>query len=127
MNRTVVAAAVVLLVPVVVTLPRTLLHEHRHAHHVAALTPPVHWPRDANVPLLAAMQREIPLDATIAFRGDRPLYLQSGWVRWVAFTLAPRQIVQGANADWTVVIGRKPPASLGRAQRYGRAWLVQRS
>jgi hypothetical protein len=92
---------------------------------VDALTPPVNWPHDANVPLLAAMAKRIPRDATIAFRGDRPLYVQSGWVRWVAFTLAPRRIVDGDTADWIVVVGRKPAASLGTAQRYGRAWLVQ--
>jgi hypothetical protein len=124
-DRRAVAAAVVLLVPVVVTLPTMLLHERRHAHHVDALTPPVNWPHDANVPLLAAMAKRIPEDATIAFRGDRPLYVQSGWVRWVAFTLAPRQIVEGENADWIVVVGRKPPASLGTAERFGRAWLVR--
>jgi hypothetical protein len=125
-NRTVVAAVIVLLVPVVVTLPSTLRHERAHAHHVAALTPPVYWPRDANVPLLAAMRARIPPDGTIAFRGDRPLYLQSGWVRWVAFTLAPRRIVEGRDADWIVVVGRKPQAQRGRAERYGRAWLVRR-
>jgi hypothetical protein len=124
-NRSVAAAAVVLLVPVLATLPRTLIHERRHAQHVAALAPPVYWPRDTNVPLLAAMQRRIPLDATIAFRGDRPLYLQSGWVRWVAFVLAPRRVVDGNDADWVVVVGRKPNLT-GAASRYGRAWLVQR-
>ena len=124
MKRAKVAAAVVLLVPVVVTLPRTLLHERRHAHHVAALTPPVNWPHDANVPLLEAMAKRIPRDATIAFRGDRPLYLQSGWVRWVAFTLAPRRIVEGSDADWIVVVGHKPRG--GNATRYGRDWLVRR-
>jgi hypothetical protein len=124
-NRTVVAAAVILLVPVVVTLPLTLIHERRHAHHVAALTPPVDWPRDANVPLLAAMDRRIPPDATIAFRGDRPHYVQSGWVRWVAFTLAPRRVVAGNDADWVVVVGRKPTLS-GDVRKYGRAWLVER-
>lgn len=123
MNRTVVAAAVVLLVPVVVTLPRTLIHERRHAHQVAALAPPVYWPHDANLPLLEAMAKRIPPDATIAFRGDRPLYLQSGWVRWVAFTLAPRRIVEGGDADWIVVVGRKPR---GDATQYGRDWLVRR-
>ena len=125
MNRTVVAAALVLLVPVVVTLPLTLVHERRHAHHVAALTPPLHWPLDANVPLLAAMARRIPPGATIAFRGVRPMYVESGWVRWVAFTLAPRQVVGGDDADWVVVVGRKP-ALAGAAKRYGRAWLVKR-
>jgi hypothetical protein len=124
-NRTVVAAAVVLLVPVVVTLPFTLVRERRHAHHVAALTPPVNWPRDANVPLLAAMAKRIPPDATIAFRGDRPHYVQSGWVRWVAFTLAPRRVVAGNDADWVVVVGRKPTLA-GDARKYGRAWLVER-
>jgi hypothetical protein len=124
-NRTVVAATVVLLVPVVITLPRTLIHERRHAHHVAALTAPVNWPHDTNVPLLAAMQKRIPFDAAIAFRGDRPLYLQSGWVRWVAFVLAPRRVVEGNDADWVVVVGRKPTLA-GAAVRYGRAWLVQR-
>jgi hypothetical protein len=123
-NRTALAAAV-LLVPVVVTLPSTLWHEHKHAHHVAFATPPVHWPHDANPALLAAMQRKIPLDATIAFRGDRPLYLQSGWVRWVAFVLAPRRIVEGNDADWVVVVGR--PATLtGVAWHYGRDRLVER-
>lgn len=124
MNRAKVAAAVVLLVPVVVTLPRTLIHERRHAHHVSAFTPPVFWPQDANVPLLEAMAKRIPLDATIAFRGDRPLYLQSGWVRWAAFTLAPRQIVEGNDADWIVIVGHKPRG--GNATRYGRDWLVRR-
>src|SRR4051794_39635117 len=121
-----VAAAVVLLVPVVVTLPLTLVHERRHAHHVAALTPPVNWPHDANVPLLAAMERRIPPDATIAFLGERPLYAQSGWGRWAPFTLAPRRVGAGNDADWVGVVGRKAPAALGSPQRYGRAWLVER-
>ena len=76
------------------------------------------------MPLLEAMARRIPRDATIAFRGDRPLYLQSGWVRWVAFTLAPRRVVEGNDADWLVVVGGRRPH--GDATRYGRAWLVRR-
>jgi hypothetical protein len=120
-NRVTLAAAVVLLVPVVVSLPWTLIHERRHAHRVAADVPPVFWPHDANLPLLRAMERRIPPTATIAFRGDRPLYLQSGWVRWVAFTVAPRRVVEGKTADWIVVVGHRAP---GHATRYGRAWLV---
>lgn len=116
---------VLLLVPLALTLPTTIRQERGGAHHVAGVAPPVHWPHDTNVPLLAAMQARIPAGATIAFRGDRPRYVQSGWVRWVAFVLAPRRIVEGGDADWVVVVGRAPHLT-GTAWKFGRSWLVKR-
>jgi hypothetical protein len=124
-NRSVVAT-VLLLVPLALTLPSTIRHEHARARDVPALQPPVHWPHDANVPLLAAMRARIPEDATIAFEGDRPLYLESGWVRWVAFVLAPRRVVTGEDGDWLVVVGGERPDVGRHVRRYGRDWLVER-
>jgi hypothetical protein len=84
-NRRAVAGAVVLLVPVVITLPWTLWHERTRAH----LADPY-----------AALERRIPRDATIAVRGD-------AFERAAAiFALAPRQVVAPNKADW-IVAGRR--------------------
>lgn len=132
MNRAVVAT-VVLLVPLVVTLPGTIRSELSKASAERSLTPlaravepPFHWPGDANARLLAELRARVPRDATIAFRSPDPRYVERGWVRWVAFVLAPRRIVEGRDADWLVVVGGAPPAGARRAWRFGGDWLVER-
>jgi hypothetical protein len=122
-----VVATLVLLLPLALTLPHTVRKERARAKHVAESTTPVYWPHDANAALLSAMRARIPRHATIAFRGDRPLYVQSGWVRWVAFVLAPRRVLDGRDADWVVVVGHRPSSGAGRrAWRFGDDWLVER-
>jgi hypothetical protein len=128
-------AAAVLLVPLVYSLPSTIRHERAQARDQQKLTsyerayvPPIHW-RDftPNVHLLAGMHEHVPPDATIAFRPGGVLYLESGWLRWEAFVLAPRRISETQDAEWIVLLGETPSAAHlnpTQAWRYGKDWLV---
>jgi hypothetical protein len=129
-------AVAVLIVPLAYSLPSTIRHERAQAHAQAQLTsyerayvPPIHW-RDftPNVRLLAGMRDHVPADATIAFRPGGTLYLESGWLRWEAFVLAPRRISETQDAPWIVLLGETPSAAglhPAQAWRYGTDWLVR--
>lgn len=142
-------AAAVLIVPVALELPSTVGHDRRRIERNVRLSPgeaelaaPIPWPAYRNVPLLAAARTLIPDDATVAFlpggkwqRGRTPaearrVYLQSGWVRWFAFVIAPRVVVEGTRAPWVVVVDQTPRkagiVSPRQARRFGNDWLVER-
>jgi hypothetical protein len=127
----------VLAVPAAVTLGSTVrkdvdaIREHSRLSAVQAeVVPPFPFAGYRNVPLLLGVRRLVPDDARIAFVSREPVdvYLQTGWVRWAAFVLAPRVVVEG-DAPWLVVVHRTPRAAKihgRRAWRFGDDWLVER-
>jgi hypothetical protein len=132
------ATGAVLAVPVAVTLGSTVrkdvdaIREHSRLSAVEAeVVPPFRFAGYRNVPLLLGMRRLVPEDAKIAFVPREPadIYLQTGWVRWAAFVIAPRAVVEGRDAPWLVVVHRTPRAAKihgRRAWRFGDDWLVER-
>jgi hypothetical protein len=76
----------------------------------------------------------VPDDASVSVvpRGGaeaRRIFLQTGWIRWFAFAIAPRLVDEGTDASWVVVVGQTPreaQVDIRRAWRFGRDWLVQR-
>jgi hypothetical protein len=132
------AAGAVLAVPVAVTLGSTVrrdvdaIRENSRLHGVQAeVVPPFRFAGYSNVPLLLGMRRIVPEAARIAFVPREPadIYLRTGWVRWAAFVIAPRVVVEGPNAPWVVVVHRTPRAAGvhgRRAWRFGDDWLVER-
>ncbi len=135
-------ATAVLVVPVAWTINATVSHDLTKLRRDADLTPveatvvpPIRWAGYRNVPLLVAAKRLVPADATITFlpggrwrAQGRDAYLQSGWVRWVAFVLAPRLVVDTPKADWLILVDQTP-AQVGvrprAAWRFGQDWLVK--
>jgi hypothetical protein len=131
----------ILILPVALTLGSTVrkdshaIRDQRRLTAVQAeVVPPYRFPGYANVPLLLGIRRLVPPDGRLAFavRGGgaaRRIYVQTGWVRWLAFVVAPRRVVAGPGSPWVVVVGRSPgEAGIRgrRAWRFGRDWLVQR-
>ena len=139
MWRSLVAGAV-LVVPIALTLPSTVrkdvdaIREHRRIGAVQAeVVPPFAFAGFRNVPLLLGIRQRVPEDSSIAFvppggAAARRIYVQTGWVRWAAFAIAPRVVVSGARAPWVVLVGRTPGEAGVRAQRawrYGEDWLLR--
>jgi len=135
------AAAVVLAIPVALTLGATV-HEdadaiREHAALSAAeanLVPPYDYGASENVPLLVGIRRHVPERARVSFvpRGglaEQRLFIATGWIRWVGFAVAPRLVDAGVRSPWVVLVHRTP-RSVGirprRAWRFGRDWLVVR-
>jgi hypothetical protein len=138
--RSLVAAAV-LAVPVVLTLGSTVrkdvdeIRQHSRLTEVEAdVVPPFDFGASRNVPLLLGIRRIVPEDARISFLpvgGDeaRRIFVQTGWLRWVAFVIAPRLVDPGAGAPWAVLVGRTPRSAgieSRRTWRFGPDWLVER-
>jgi hypothetical protein len=134
-------AAVVLAFPIALTLGSTIredvdaIREHSRLSDTGAnVVPPFGFGASRNVPLLRGIRRIVPVDARISFLprgGDeaRRIFIQTGWIRWVAFVIAPRLVAAGPGARWAVLVDRSP-SSAGmhprRAWRFGRDWLVER-
>ena len=138
--RSLVAAAV-LAVPVALTLGSTvrkdvdaIREDSRLSGVEAGVVPPFGFGASRNVPLLLGIRRLVPEDAQISFLpagGDeaRRIFLQTGWIRWVGFVIAPRLVDQGPGAHWVVLVDRTPRSAgirSRRAWRFGRDWLVER-
>jgi hypothetical protein len=131
-------AAVILAVPLAVTLGSTVrsdvdaTREHSRLNAVEAeVAPPFPFPGYRNVPLLLGVRRLVPPDASMAFLSRDPpgVYLQTGWVRWAAFVLAPRLIVERRDAPWVVLVHQTPDEggiSGLRVWRFGNDRLVRR-
>jgi hypothetical protein len=135
------AAGAVLAVPVALTLGSTVHHdvdairEHSRLSVVEAeVVPPFSFGASRNVPLLLGIRRMVPEGASVSFvprGGDeaRRIFVQTGWIRWVAFVIAPRLVDAGADARWVVLVDRSPQSAgirPRRAWRFGRDWLVER-
>jgi hypothetical protein len=136
-RRSLVAAAL-LAIPIAVTIGSTVRSDvdaiRAHARigaADAAVVPPHTFPGFANVALLRGVRRLVPSGARVAFVAREPqeIYLQTGWIRWAAFAIAPRLVVEGRKAPWVVVTGRTPGDAGVRGRRswrFGRDWLVER-
>jgi hypothetical protein len=134
-------AAWVLALPVALTLGSTVrddvdaIREHSRLTAVEAnVVPPFGFGASRNVPLLRGIRRIVPAHARVSFlpRGGnaaRRIFIQTGWIRWVGFVIAPRLVTAGPGARWVVLVDRSP-ADAGlqprRAWRFGRDWLVER-
>jgi hypothetical protein len=138
--RSLVACAVLVL-PLALTVPKTIRHdvdavrEHSHLTAVeAGFVPPYDYGASTNVPLLLGIRRIVPSDARVSFipRGGaeaRRILVQTGWIRWVGFVIAPRLVDAGAGARWAVLVHRTPREAgvrVSRAWRFGDDWLVER-
>ena len=140
MWRSLVASAI-LAVPVALTLGSTVrndvdaIREHSRLTAVEAdVVPPFDFGASRNVPLLLGIRRIVPEDASVSFvprGGDdaRRIFVQTGWIRWVGFVIAPRLVDAGAGSRWVVLVDRSPRVAgmrPRRAWRFGRDWLVER-
>jgi hypothetical protein len=134
--------------PIALMLVQTVRHDARAIDRNFGLTPveaeiapPLNWPAYRNDRLLLAIRRLVPADASLSFLPGgrwsggrtpaeaRRIYVQTGWVRWVAFVIAPRTVVAGPGAPWAVLVDQAPTEAGIRprhAWRYGHDWLVER-
>jgi hypothetical protein len=132
----VLAALLVLAVPILWSLPGTARREkvevraywNRSTATADFLAPFVRfrgqWPARREVVRFARLvARVVPPQASIAVDGSR----DSTWVRSLAYAVAPRLIV--ADADWVVFRIRSGAAEgveEGRSWNVGEYWLVRR-
>jgi hypothetical protein len=134
-------AAAVLAVPVALTLGSTVredvdaIRAHSNLSAVEAdVVPPFGFGASRNVPLLLGIRHLVPEDASISFLPPggaeaRRIFVQTGWIRWVAFVIAPRLVDAGAGARWVVLVDRSPREAgirVRRSWRFGRDWLAER-
>src|SRR4051812_17268708 len=134
-------AAVLLALPIALTIGATVrddldaIREHSRLSDVEAnVAPPFGFGASRNVPLLLGIRRIVPEDSSVSFLprgGDaaRRTFVQTGWIRWVGFVIAPRVVDAGAHARWAVLVDRSPREAgvrPRRAWRFGRDWLVER-
>jgi hypothetical protein len=129
------AAAAILVVPVALTIHSTVrgdvnaIRAHSKLTAVQAnVVPPFAFPGYGNVPLLLGIQRHVPADASIGFVSREPagIYLRTGWIRWLAFAVAPRLVVDNPHSRWVVYARRQPPAGAAHVWRFGDDRLVER-
>ncbi len=118
----------VLVVPVALGTPMFVRMERSDAAASAGVSPyslpgPPRW-RVANPSLLAGIVEHVPAHESVSVVNAN---VQTGWIRWLAYSIAPRQVTEGP-AHWTIVFG-EPPAQAGlkptHAWRYGQDWLVE--
>ena len=136
-----VLAAVLLAIPVAVTLGSTVrkdvdaIRDHSELTAVEAnFVPPYDYGASQNVPLLLGIRRHVPGDARVSFlpRGgpaEQRLFIATGWIRWVGFAIAPRLVDEGVRSPWVVLVHRTPKSAgirPRRAWRFGADWLVER-
>jgi len=139
-NRS-LAAGAILAVPVALTLGSTVrkdvdaIRRHSRVSAVEAdVVPPFGFGASRNVPLLLGIRRIVPADARVSFvppggATARRNFIETGWIRWVAFAIAPRLVDAGAGAQWVVLVGQTPRDAHvhgRRAWRFGDDWLVKR-
>jgi hypothetical protein len=112
----------VLVLPIALGTPRFVRMERSDA--AASATTPFHW-RLANPSLIAGIVEHVPAHESVSIANGN---LETGWLRWLAYSIAPRQLTDG-RARWKIVFGETP----GRAGvhytvhewRYGQDWLVE--
>jgi hypothetical protein len=121
--------AAVLVVPIALAAPKVVRAERHDAAASArgsrySSPPGFRW-RQANPALLRGIAEQVPAHASISVI-NAPL--ATGWIRWLAYSIAPRQLTDGP-ATWAIVFDETPEqAGLHHAYawKYGRDWLVHR-
>ena len=91
---------------------------------VYSTPPPFRW-RLANPKLLAGIVEHVPAHESISIVDGN---LETGLTRWLAYSIAPRQLTK-APAHWTIVFSETPAQAKlhpAHAWRYRRDWLVER-
>jgi hypothetical protein len=131
----------VLALPILLELPGQLRHEGRAikrdlrlSYVQAVIAPPPSARAGRNDALLLGIRRRVPPGASVSFapggrwKKNPSGFLTTSRVRWTAFVIAPRVVVEG-TAPWVVVVGQTP-AEAGihprQAWRFGSDWLVRR-
>ena len=121
--------AAVLVVPIALGTPRAVRAERSDADASArdslyATPPPFKW-HLANPELLAGVVARVPAHASVSVVNGN---LATGWMRWLAYSIAPRQLTN-VPARWTIVFG-ETPAQAGlhpaHAWPFPPDWLVER-
>lgn len=129
LRRRLLLVAGVLVLPIALATPRALLTERSAATESARLSlyappPPFRW-REANPILIAGIVETVPAHASVSVVNGN---LETGWARWLAYSIAPRQLTN-LPTRWTIVFGKTPErAGLHPVHKraYGRDWLVER-
>jgi hypothetical protein len=119
----------VLVVPIALATPRFVRTERSEAAasgRVPAYSnpPPFRW-RKTNPALIAGIIEHVPAHESVSLVNANP---QTGWIRWLAYSIAPRQLTRG-RVPWTIVYG-ETPAQAGvhfttQEWKYGDDWLVE--
>jgi hypothetical protein len=121
----------VLVVPIALGAPKFVRAERSDTRGrastgapVYSTPPPFRW-RLRNPQLLAGIVEHVPAHESVSIVNGN---LETGLTRWLAYSIAPRQLVDGP-AKWTIVF-RETPSQAGlhpaHAWHYGRDWLVER-
>lgn len=121
--------AAVLVVPLALETPRFVRAERNFAAASSrksplAPPPPFRW-RLVKPKVIAGIVEHVPAHDSISIVGAN---LETGLIRWLAYAIAPRQLLD-VPAHWTIVF-RETPAQAGlhpaHAWKYGAVWLVER-
>jgi len=122
----------VLVVPIALAAPKFVRAERREATRartsaqapVYSTPPPFRW-RKANPKLIAGVVEHVPAHESVSIVNGN---LETGWTRWLAYSIAPRQLTN-VPARWTIVFD-ETPAQAGlhpaHAWEYRHDWLVER-
>jgi hypothetical protein len=120
-------AVAVLLVPIALAAPGFVRAERRDARasaRASVYTRPLRG-RQVNHALLAGIIEHVPAHESVSVVNAQ---LETGWIRWVAYSIAPRQLTE-TPARWTIVFGKTPAQARlhpAHAWRYANDWLVER-
>lgn len=119
----------VLVVPIALGTPRAVRAERSDAAASARVSlystpPPFKW-HLANPTLLAGIVELVPAHESVSIVNGK---VGTGWLRWLAYSIAPRQLTN-VPAHWTIVFGETPAhAGLDPAHAwpFPPDWLVER-
>ncbi len=119
----------VCLVPIVLAAPKYVRLERSDAAASARASvysspPPFKWTK-SNRRLIAGIVDHVPAHASVTL-ANAPF--TAGWMRWLAYSIAPRQLVDGP-AKWTLVFDETPAQAKlypAHAWRYRNDWLVEK-
>lgn len=117
----------VLVVPIALATPSFVRAEQQQAGIRSAqfAPPPPFYMPEISPALIGGIVANVPPHASITMvNGD----FETGWARWLAYEIAPRQLVT-KSTTWTIVIGETPKKAglfpMG-SWHYGANWLVER-
>ncbi len=124
-----VLVVAVCVVPIALAAPRYVRAERSDAAASARASvysrpPPFKW-RKSNPALLAGIVDHVPAHESVSIVNATP---ETGWIRWLAYSIAPRQLARG-RTNWTIVFDETPvQAGLhpAHAWKYRDDWLVER-